>query len=221
MTTNTSIKIFIVEDEVFIADFIESTLIRAGYKNIYKAHSIKEANLVINNNIIDVVLMDINIESKMEGIELAKNLPKYCSLIYITGQSDAQIVSKAIATQPKAYLTKPIKKTDLLASIAIAALQENTVQYEIKDGHSTIHLNKNDILYVKCDNNYIDIVTKQRKFALRQTLKQFLNEIDAEYFVQVHRSYVVNKKQISKQTYNSVFINNEEIPVSRNFEQVL
>ncbi|MCB0539546.1 MAG: response regulator, partial [Bacteroidetes bacterium] len=72
MTNNYNLKILIVEDEVFIADFIETILNDAGYFNIQKAHNKLEAQKSITNNTLDIILMDININGKMEGIELVK-----------------------------------------------------------------------------------------------------------------------------------------------------
>ncbi|MCB9227517.1 MAG: response regulator transcription factor [Chitinophagales bacterium] len=218
MTNNYNLKILIVEDEVFIADFIETILNDAGYFNIQKAHNKLEAQKSITNNTLDIILMDININGKMEGIELVKKLPYNCGVIYITGQSDIKVVRQAVATHPKAYLTKPIKKTDLLSNIAIAEQQKQAFHFEVKDGHTSVRLCADDILFIKSDNNYIDIVTKNRRYALRETLKQFLKEINCNDFVQVHRSYVVNKKAITKRTSTAIFIDKEEIPASRNFE---
>lgn len=218
MNSYLSYNILIVEDEIFIADYIETLLKASGFEKIHKAHNKRDAQHLLCHLQPEIVLMDINIEGDMDGIKLAQELPSSCILIYITGQNDMGVMSNALATKPYSYLTKPIKRMDLIAAIELAKqLQPKTV-FELKDGHIKICLRTDDILYVKSDNNYIDIVLKDRKYTLRQSIKQFLKEINSKDFTQVHRSYVVNIKAVSKKSSHSVFIDNIEIPISRNVD---
>lgn len=87
----------------------------------------------------------------------------------------------------------------------------------IKDGYDEIKLNHDDILYIKSDNTYVDIITTSKKYAIRNSLDSFLKELDNETFCKVHRSYIVNTSKITKKGSNAVFLGTIQIPISRNF----
>ena len=91
----------------------------------------------------------------------------------------------------------------------------------VKDGYDELKVLFDEILYVKSDKNYIDVQTISKKITLRYTLDNFLNELDTEIFCKVHRSYIINKEKISKKTANSIYINEQEIPISRALEMNL
>jgi two-component system response regulator LytT len=212
------LKILIVEDEIFIADYIQELLEETDFKYVKQANNVVEALAKLNDFNPNVVLMDINIEGDCEGIKLSNNEFKKKSIIFITAQNDFATIKKAIATNPENYLTKPIKKIDLIAAIELIALKRNSNTITVKDGYDYLKLSYDEILYIKSDNNYIDILTKSKKYTVRQSLEGFLNNVDKTIFRKIHRSYVINKTFITKITSKSVFLNEIEIPLSRNYE---
>ena len=95
-----------------------------------------------------------------------------------------------------------------------ALQQEKTLVF--KDGYDTVNLLVNEILFAKSEGNYIDLFTSKKIYTLRNSLDWLLENLPENEFKKTHRSYVVNVKKIEKITSKSVFINNTEIPVSRN-----
>lgn len=211
-------KILIVEDEIIIADFIQATLNKEGFKNVKMAHKQNTAHELIKNFLPEIILMDINLNGENSGIELAKTVKNNAKIIFLTGQYDESLMSKALATNPESYLTKPVKKDDLLAAIKLSILKKQTKNIIIKDGYDFIKINHDAILFVKSDNNYIDIQTTSKKYSVRQSLEGFLEEIANPNFIRVHRSYIVNNPKIQKKTKSSLFIENHEIPFSKKYD---
>ncbi len=216
-----STKILIVEDQVLIADYINNLLSDEGINNIEIAYDIETAQKKIINFQPEIILLDINIEGKDSGIELAKNKNTLAKVIFITAQQDIATIQKAIATKPESYLTKPVKKADLLAAIQLANLKKEPEYISIKDGFQEIILTYNDILYIKSDGNYIDLFTSTKKISIRESLEKFYTKLDKEQFSRIHRSVIVNSKKISKKTASSVFIGSVELPLSRNYKKGL
>jgi DNA-binding LytR/AlgR family response regulator len=208
-------KILIVEDEIIIADFIQATLNKEGFKNVEMAHKTTTATEAFKNFQPEIIILDINLHGENSGIELAKSTNKNATVIFLTGQYDESLMSKALATNPESYLTKPIKKDDLLAAIKLSILRKQVKSITIKDGYDFIKINHDAILFVKSDNNYIDIQTTSKKHSVRQSLEGFLEEIANPNFIRVHRSYIVNKTKITSKKATSIFIDNFEIPISR------
>lgn len=135
------IKILIVEDEVIVAKNIENQLVNNGYKVTGIAVSAEEA---ISNARIekpDIVLMDIKLKGKIDGIEAADHLRKIYRLpvIFLTSYTDEDTFQRAKLTEPFGYLVKPFDIKELRRTVEIALyknetekkLQENQRRYEI------------------------------------------------------------------------------------------
>ena len=191
-------KILIVEDEIIISDFIFKMLNNSGFTNVKVANNSEDALFIINNFKPEILLLDINVEGKDSGIELAKKKNIEAKVIYITAQNDNATIQKAIATNPITYLTKPLKKTDLLAAIQLASFRTKTQSILIKDGFEEIKLSLDDLLFIKSDGNYIDIYTNTRKISIRESLEKFYEKLDENQFLRIHRSIIINQNKISK-----------------------
>ncbi|NRR93424.1 response regulator transcription factor [Winogradskyella undariae] len=212
-----NIKILIVEDEVLIADHIFEILEEESFNNLKIVHDKESAKIEMMHFLPDIILMDINLDGENSGIELSKIKNKNAALIFLTGQYDALLMSKALKTNPDAYLTKPIKRVDVLASINLAYIKKQVKTLQIKDGHDTVYVQFDHIIYVVADGNYIDIHTENKKYTLRQSLNTFSEQLSSETFVKTHRSYIVNKTKVERVSSNSIFIKDIEIPLSRTY----
>jgi DNA-binding LytR/AlgR family response regulator len=208
-----NVKILIVEDEIIIAEYIKELLEEESFNNISMANNKEEALHLINHFLPEIILMDINLNGINSGIELAKKAK--AKVIYLTGQYDYELMNKALETNPESYLTKPIKRNDLIAAIQLCIhhLKSNTITLKI--GFETVKLNLNDILFIKSDDVYIDIQTTTKKHTIRKSLNAFLKELNNPNFVKIHRSYIINKSKITSKKATSIVIDNFEIPISR------
>lgn len=214
------IKILIVDDEVLIAEDIKDILHEFGYAHTALAHSNQEAIQLLKSFSPHLVLLDIRMEHELEGFELANIINEEYTMpfIFITAHSDVATIKKIITAQPFAYITKPVKKSDLFANISLLAeqLNQNKKQsLQIKDGHKTFIIKAEDILYIESEGNYINIYTKEKRYLSRQSMESILNELDASHFIRVHRSYIVNKDHIRRFSKKEIELNGIKIPVSR------
>lgn len=215
-------KILIVEDEILIAEDLKDILLSFGANKIKMAHDKAGAIDTINEFKPDIVLLDIRMEKENDGLEIGKYLQGKPNIIYIyiTAHSDVAMVKKIIETQPAGYITKPIKKSDLYASInlAISRKTEDSEKknLKIKDGYAHVFIPQDDILYIESDGNYINIITSNKKILSRQSLDSILPELNAKQFYKIHRSYIVNTDQVNKYSKKEVRLKDQTLPVSRN-----
>lgn len=212
-----TVKILIVEDEVLIAEYVKELLADDGFTAVKIAHEGDDALMMFRAYCPDIVLMDINIHGRDAGIDLAGAKNPEADIIFLTAQSDMATMQKALATGPSSYLTKPIRKTDLMAAIQLVLQNKKDRFITIKDGYGTVKIAQDDILYIKADNVYLDIHTTKKTFTVRQTLEKFMLELDPSVFCKVHRSYIVNRAAITGKNSKAVFIGDIEIPLSRNY----
>jgi DNA-binding LytR/AlgR family response regulator len=78
-----------------------------------------------------------------------------------------------------------------------------------------VELAVDEINYIESDGNYLLFHTDKKAYKSRSTIKQILEELCGNTFVQVHRAYVVNKTKIEKFNLKSLVISNTEIPISK------
>jgi DNA-binding LytR/AlgR family response regulator len=228
-----NITILIVEDEPLIADDISFTLQDIGYNIAGICMSAIDALKILDEAEVDLILMDINIEGDIDGIELATKVKNDYGVpfIYLTSYSDHSTLEKAKKTKPLAYLVKPINEKDLLATIEIAIdnYEENIANNErkdhlndtifIKESYTFYKLKIKDILYAEAHDNYSFVYTNDKKYLISNTLKLMENRLKAWNFNRVHRSYLVNQDLISKIEDGYVFIDHHKIPISKKYRK--
>lgn len=115
-------RIMLVEDEVIVALDVQQRLERLGYEVVSHATSGEEAVRQARKESPDLILMDIKIRGKMDGIETAKRIRESqdIPIIYVTAYSGDDTLNRARTTEAYGYLIKPFEDRDLRASIEIA-----------------------------------------------------------------------------------------------------
>ncbi|GAA4313606.1 hypothetical protein GCM10023149_09430 [Mucilaginibacter gynuensis] len=114
-------KILIVEDEFIEANNLQMILERAGYNVCKLARSVPVALEIVDSEKPDLVLLDICLKGNQTGIDLAKILrEKNIAFVYLSANSDKEILAQAKATQPYGFLVKPFREKDVLVTLDIA-----------------------------------------------------------------------------------------------------
>lgn len=115
----TSLKILIVEDEFLIAVGLETKLIQEGFNVLGIVASGEKAIDVVQEQKPDLMLMDIRLAGKIDGIEAAAEIKKASSvpIIFMTGYSTPSSVERAEKLDPLGYLIKPVNIGNLLSII--------------------------------------------------------------------------------------------------------
>jgi PAS domain S-box-containing protein len=115
-------QILIVEDEKIVAWDIQERLESLGYAIVAKATSGEAAIIAANQTQPDLVLMDIQLQGKMDGIEAAQIIYRNCNIpvVYLTAHSDDQTLAAATRSNPFGYLLKPFQARELHSAIQIA-----------------------------------------------------------------------------------------------------
>jgi DNA-binding NtrC family response regulator len=114
-------KVLIVEDQFVEANYLRSMLERAGYIVCGIARSVQKAKELIELEKPGLVLLDIFLSGKTTGIDLAKQLREdNIAFIYLSANSNEEVLTAAKATQPYGFLVKPFREKDLLVTLEIA-----------------------------------------------------------------------------------------------------
>lgn len=218
-----SLNIYIVEDEPLIVATITTALKKQGFNVIGESDEYDEALTAIDKHNPNLVLLDIQLEGLKDGIDLAKQLDKRnVPYLYLTSQTDPSTITRVKETHPLGFIVKPFTEAGLRSNIELAWHNFSLTNEDfilLKAEGRTHKINQASILYLKAFDNYCYVVTYSEKYLLPHTLKKTSERLNPNYFVQTHRSYWVNLKKISSLASNSIFIGEEEIPVSTSHKE--
>jgi len=116
------VKVLIVEDEPAIAKFISSTLEADNYEVVGMAFTPKKAIQELSKKKPDLVLLDINLESQTDGIDIANLINRQYQIpfIYLTSHTSKDILNRAKLTRPIGFIVKPYTEKDILTTLEIA-----------------------------------------------------------------------------------------------------
>ncbi|MDC8002105.1 LytTR family transcriptional regulator DNA-binding domain-containing protein [Aequorivita todarodis] len=220
-----ALKIYIVEDEPLIVATITSALKKHGFHVLGDSDEYDEALPAIENTQPDLVLVDIQLEGAKDGIDLASALDKRAiPYLYLTSQTDPETIKRVKETQPLGYIVKPFTENGLRSNIELAWHNFSLTNQDfilLKTEGRTHRINQDSILYLKAFDNYCYVVTASDTFLVPHTLKKTSEKLNRDNFIQTHRSYWVNIKKISSTTPSTVYLGEEEIPVSASHKDML
>lgn len=230
-----ALKILIVEDDFIIAEDIAQILSNAGYLVAGILARGEEVTDAIETQKPDLILLDITLAGKKSGIEVGEEIHRqYQNLpfIYLTSYTDQNTVEKAKHTFPAAYITKPFDERDLEIAIDLAIFNQNKKQTEqqepfvlqdcifVKKDSRFEKLELKQVLLIEASGHYLIFYTKdQKQFLVGGSLKSFLEKVQQNSFVQVHRSFIVNIENISGFDENFVYLDKRSVPIGKTYRK--
>ncbi len=112
-------NVLIVEDNLILAMVLERMIIKLNHSVADKKNTGKGAIETAETNQPDLILMDIQLEDGINGIEAMHKIRRNSDVpvIYITGNSGRYYLEQARKTEYTDYLVKPIQMSDLKDSI--------------------------------------------------------------------------------------------------------
>jgi DNA-binding response OmpR family regulator len=127
--------IFIVEDDLLSAEYLKEILIKEDFDVLDIVDSGEEAVLKCKTIQPDIPLMDIMLKGQLSGSEAAvkikHNYPE-CKIIFITAFAEPEMVDYAAQSKACAYLMKPYREKEILATIQVVLKQDHISQKEKK-----------------------------------------------------------------------------------------
>ncbi len=118
-------NILIIEDEALVALEMKQTIEEMGFTVLDYATNSTMATEILDEHSIDLIIMDINLGEKKDGIELYESWGSDIPIVYLTAYKDEKTITKAISTNPYGYLVKPYQKEELYALIKLVHFKIN------------------------------------------------------------------------------------------------
>ncbi|WP_298151827.1 response regulator [Flavobacterium sp.] len=230
------VRILIVEDELIISQDMSNMLTKMGYYVVGDAIDFDEAITLLNTEIPDLILLDVNLNGKKDGIDLAEEINNSYKVpfIFTTSYSDKSTLERAKKTNPINYLVKPFKSEQLFTAIEIAlhklAAKDKDDEWDqqsdalmikdaifVKDKFKYSKIVISEIMWIRSEGNYLEIHTDKGFELVRASMTYFLERLDQRSFFRTHKSYIVNLNHMTKLESTNITIGGTIIPVSKTY----
>lgn len=123
-------EILIAEDQAIVARDMEHMLSRRGYRVVATVNRGEDAVEAVSSMRVDLVLMDMDLQGDMDGIEAAGLIQgEYTTPVVFLGSGpDTETFERAKLTDPFGYIVKPVAERDLCAGIELALYKHQSGQ---------------------------------------------------------------------------------------------
>jgi DNA-binding LytR/AlgR family response regulator len=219
------LKAIAIDDEPIALEVVKNLAakipfidLKASFTNAFEAMGF------LNKEKIDLIFLDIKMPD-ISGIDFLRSIPNPPMVIFTTAYSEHAVQSFELDAID--YLLKPFSLSRFLK-----ACNKANEQYElknkgnnislptsvfIKSGYEQLRVELDEILYAESNGNYMQFVLKDKKITSRLTMSETEALLPANFFIRIHRSYIVAKKYISSIKKNSIRINKTELPVGAGY----
>lgn len=186
-------------ESLFIKNDIEAQV-------AFSSDNAKDVFDFINNHTIDVIILDINLNSNISGIQLAKKIRENNKNIYIifsTGHLEYSLLAYSVKTFD--YLPKPItiERLDVTLNRLLEDMKFSNKNFIRIDNKLVI--NNSEINYIKKDGMKLIFCTDSKNYETYNSFNK-IESILPDTFVRCHKSYIANTNNISNININKNII---------------
>jgi DNA-binding LytR/AlgR family response regulator len=161
----------------------------------------------------DILFLDIEMP-RASGLEVARRANGRCHVVFVTAFDHYAVA--AFDEGAIDYLRKPFSAArlhetiarlrqrlaeapgDLGALLDILAARKPFLRWlNASRGQETSIVTVDEVIYFKAEDKYTVVVTAGGESLVRKTIKELAAELDPEAFWQIHRSTIVNAREIA------------------------
>jgi len=219
------LRALIIDDEPLAHKIILEYAKDAPFIEIVgQCHLATEALSVLRTQEVDLLFLDINMP-KLKGLDFLRTL-RHPPLVIITSAYQ-EYALESFELDVCDYLLKPFrfdrflkainKAQELFAlknaplttsSVPSAPTEQESKQLFIKSDKRLININLSDIYYLESYGNYVKVWTEKEYILTPRTLSSFVAQLPEKDFMQVHKSFIINRKFIDYTEGNMVKMKN-------------
>ena len=101
------------------------------------------------------------------------------------------------------------------------ATQNKVDHFFIKNNNQIEKIFYDDLIYAEAMLNYVMFHTTTKKVMVYVTIKSLEEQLPADIFLKVHKSFIVNMTKIKSIEGNILDIGNEKITISQNLREMV
>jgi DNA-binding LytR/AlgR family response regulator len=219
------LKCIIIDDEPVARKVLQEFIEEIDYLELIgQADNPLKAMPLLNDNAIDIVFLDINMP-KINGIDFLKSSKINAHIIITTAYTEHAV--DAYGLDVLDFLVKPIPFERFLKACNKVKEAENSIKipaaindhFFIKCDNQIEKIFFNDLIYAEAMLNYVMLYTNSKKMMVYITIKSLEEQLPAEVFIKVHKSFIVNINKVDSIEGNILNIGNTKITISQNLRE--
>ncbi|MBD0779042.1 response regulator transcription factor [Maribacter sp. ANRC-HE7] len=222
------LKVIIVDDEPLAINVIKNYIGQVKELELVETFSnAVDASTFLQSHEVDIIFLDINMPI-LDGLEFLKTLHEAPLIVITTAHEEFALESFELEVID--YLIKPIPFPRFLKSVnRILKLKQAHGQTERNNTkeHPSIFVKVDkkklqkiyldEIVVVESLKDYIRIKTTTGKYIVHKTLSSFTEELPADQFIRIHRSFTINIDKVQVVEGNSLEIDNTRYTIGRSY----
>ncbi|RKR11935.1 LytTR family two component transcriptional regulator [Flavobacterium sp. 90] len=223
------IKCVLIDDEPLAIKVLQNYFTNfTDFEVIGTFNNSLEALDFINSTSVDAVFLDINMPM-MTGFELISLIENKTKVIITT--AFREFAAESYDLDVLDYLVKPIPLPRFIKCINKITTEynlKNNIKVETTKGDSHIFIkvdkkmmkiNIEEILFVEGMKEYIKVVTPDKTYITHKSLTSLSEELPADRFLRIHKSYVIALNKVKSIEGNRIQIQSYTIPIGRNYSK--
>ncbi|XQW86415.1 LytR/AlgR family response regulator transcription factor [Thalassotalea piscium] len=179
------------------------------------------------NNPIDLIFLDINMP-ELDGIEMLKVLANRPQVIIISAYQEYALAGFELDVTD--YLLKPVSAERLSQALDKVRARDNTKILEeslpvapesivLKVDREKRKFQLHSITFFEAYGNYVKVWQQDKMTLVSCTLKHLLSELPSHIFVQIHKSFIINKEKVTIVTVDTVTLDNStQVKIGKSFK---
>jgi len=234
-----SLRCLIVDDEPLAHDVILKYMEDIPFlEKAGQCYRATEAMEFLSSNTVDLIFLDIRMP-KLSGLDLLRSLQQKPLVIITSAYEEYALESFDLDVCD--YLLKPFRFDRFLkaANRALAmftlkkqagtsyapvppATESEPAHIYIKSDKKFVRLQLDQICYLESLGNYVKVWEDQRFLLTARTLTSFEEQLPADTFIRIHKSYILNKKYVHYIEGNFIRLKNgKELPLGKNYKHLV
>ena len=216
-----NIRCIIVDDEPLAREGLERLVAEAGFLDLVAScSSAMEANHVLNTEKIELMFLDIQMP-RLRGTDFLRTLEVKPETIITSAYADFAL--EGFELNVLDYLLKPITPERFLKAVnrAREVLSKEGAWFFVRSGNSFEKIVFDELLFIEAAQNYCALHTTRGKFLTLSTIHALEEQLPADQFLRVQKSYIVSIGKIQSVNALEVIIGPHTIPVSKNYRETL
>ena len=216
------LKCIVVDDEELARGLIKTYIDKLEYLEcVATFESPLEALTLLKSSKIDLLFLDIQMPD-IKGTEFAELIDATeTRIVFTTAYSEYAL--KGFELNALDYLVKPITFKRFLS--AVEKFPKNEIATDnylvIKSGYDLHKVLLVDIVYIESDSEYVKYYFENgKKIMANQSLSKLVTSLP-DYFLRVHRSYIVNKHKVTGLKGRDLLLSENQIPVSDSYYDIV
>lgn len=223
---------WIVDDEPLALSLLESYVQKTAFLRLTGKYSnALSAMRQISAEKVDLLFLDIQMPG-INGMEFARTISHRTRIVFTTAFSEYALEGYKVSALD--YLLKPFSFDEFLlaarkalewfemaASKPVADTVRENIGLFVKSEHRLLHVLFEEIIYIEGLKDYVKIYTENelKPILSLMSLKQLEEDLPADRFMRVHRSYIVHLNKITSVNKNRIIIGKKQIPVGETYRK--